>query len=85
MSDHEIVLDLDGLGDLERLIRREIARDIAVLRNRPRFVEGRPLLHAVAERFKADFGIVDEFVNELPVQPVPVLKIYFYVWLSQCK
>ena len=75
VRDHEVMLDLDGLRHLECLVRREVARDVAVLRNRPRLIECRPALDAVAERLKADFRVIDEMRDDRAVQPAALMEI----------
>ena len=74
MGDHEVMLDLDGLADLERLVRREVARDVTVLRDGPGLVERGPFAHAVAVVLEADLCKVQEGVNRRTVQPVAVLE-----------
>lgn len=73
---HEVVLDLDGAAELERMMRREIARDVAVLRDGPRLVERRPFLHAVTERLEADARVIHEMVDERAALPAARMKIH---------
>ena len=74
MRYHEIVLNLDGLLNLEGFIRGKIPCQIAILSNGPRFVKGSPFRHPIAEGLKTDFGVFHKFVNQIAIQPMAILK-----------
>ena len=71
---HHDVHHLDGGRHIELLVRREVACNVAVLRNGPRLVEGCPLLYPVTEILEADFRIIHKVINQVTVQPMAVVE-----------